>query len=194
MRCIVLPYRCIELPFLPHVSQGHWYENSPLLSFSRDPPVILAVVSGDPGLSLLPLHACGSAWNRTLDSRFLFLSFVCCFHLTNRPICEVGVRGASRVIRCKLGHSGMAPCRSRTPLRPFVAPNRYRGPNAPHGKWGGQTSSPPHTEEGDMTKRVAGIDVGKQELAVSVARGPVRRFRTRASGSRRCWRGYGSKP
>ena len=27
-----------------------------------------------------------------------------------------------------------------------------------------------------MTKRVAGIDVGKQELAVSVARGPVRRF------------------
>ena len=151
MRCIVLPYRCIELPFLLHVSQGHWYENSPLLSFSRDPPVILAgpppvilagpppvilagpppvilaVVSGDPGLSLLPLHACGSAWNRTLDSRFLFLSFVCCFHLTNRPICEVGMRGASRVIRCMLGHSGMAPCRSRTPLRPFVAPNRYRG-------------------------------------------------------------------
>lgn len=27
-----------------------------------------------------------------------------------------------------------------------------------------------------MTKRVAGIDVGKQEVAVSVARGPVRRF------------------
>ena len=27
-----------------------------------------------------------------------------------------------------------------------------------------------------MTKRVAGMDVGKQEVAVSVARGPVRWF------------------
>ena len=33
-----------------------------------------------------------------------------------------------------------------------------------------------------MTKRVAGLDVGKQELAVSVARGPVRRFPNRSTG------------
>ena len=33
-----------------------------------------------------------------------------------------------------------------------------------------------------MTKRVAGIDVGKQELAVSVARGPVRRFPHTSAG------------
>ena len=33
-----------------------------------------------------------------------------------------------------------------------------------------------------MTKRVAGIDVGKQDVAVSVARGPVRRFPNTAAG------------
>ena len=33
-----------------------------------------------------------------------------------------------------------------------------------------------------MTKRVAGIDVGKQEVAVSVARGPVHRFPNTAAG------------
>ena len=33
-----------------------------------------------------------------------------------------------------------------------------------------------------MTKRVAGIDVGKQAVAVSVARGPVRRFPNTAAG------------
>ncbi len=33
-----------------------------------------------------------------------------------------------------------------------------------------------------MTKRVAGIDVGKQEVAVSVARGPVRRFPNTGAG------------
>ena len=33
-----------------------------------------------------------------------------------------------------------------------------------------------------MTKRVAGIDVGKQELAVSVARGPVRGFPNTSAG------------
>lgn len=33
-----------------------------------------------------------------------------------------------------------------------------------------------------MTKQVAGIDVGKQELAVSVARGPVRRFPNTEAG------------
>lgn len=33
-----------------------------------------------------------------------------------------------------------------------------------------------------MTKRVAGIDVGKQEVAVSVARGPVRRFPNTEAG------------
>ncbi len=33
-----------------------------------------------------------------------------------------------------------------------------------------------------MTKRVAGIDVGKQELAVSVARGRVRRFPNTGAG------------
>ena len=33
-----------------------------------------------------------------------------------------------------------------------------------------------------MTKRVAGLDVGKQELAVSVARGPVRWFPNTEAG------------
>ena len=33
-----------------------------------------------------------------------------------------------------------------------------------------------------MTKRVAGIDVGKQVVAVSVARGPVRRFSKTEAG------------
>ena len=31
--------------------------------------------------------------------RVPFLSLVCCFHLANRPICKVGMRGASLVIR-----------------------------------------------------------------------------------------------
>ena len=87
----------------------------------------------------------------------LFLSFVCCFHLTNRPICEVGVRGASRVIRCMLGHSGMAPCRSRTPLRPFVAPNRYRGAERP--AWQvGRTNQQPTTHRGGGHDQTRGRD------------------------------------
>ena len=45
-----------------------------------------------------------------------------------------------------------------------------------------------------MTKRVAGMDVGKQDMAVSVARGPVRWFRTRRQASRPWWRGSGPKP
>ncbi len=42
-----------------------------------------------------------------------------------------------------------------------------------------------------MTKRVAGIDVGKEDVAVSVARSGG--FPTRTPASRRGWRGCGGK-
>ena len=49
----------------------HPAQRTSIVILAGTPPVILAVVSGDPGLSLLLFHACGSAWNRTLDSRRL---------------------------------------------------------------------------------------------------------------------------